>query len=731
MIKSIKVDNASYRAQPQDFGPLGKINIVYGPNGSGKTTISRAAGQPHQTAIDWKHDDSQKVYVYNRDFVSGNFRESEDFQGVFTLGEENIETEQRLLELSGDISSKREKRAKSQELRKEKEKEVRDRQIKLENKLWKAKSELQESLPEAFQGLNNAKTKFRERCLVEFASKDLAGTPLQQLKREWSAAFGENPKALSQLPTPQIDKLNSIAESELWTTAIVGSSDVDLSKLIEVLENIDWVRRGLDYLNESEGICPMCQQPVPDDLNAKLAAIFDSQFESKRKELIGLKRRYDEHAEHLYKFLTDLEEIEAESLIEIEMSELRLATTSVRSVILENQSRMQTKLQNLATSKGLESSTHVETKLLEVVGRENNARSSHNDAIADLENTKARLGREAWKALFDPIIAAACDDYLEWIEPAQKGIDGLKSTAENYSREIDEFKKETRQLELRRTSVVPTANWINAMLVSAGFDGFKIAVVDDRKRYRIERPNKNNALRNLSEGEKSLVTFLYFYNLASGSNNSQGITEKRILVIDDPVSSLDSQSLFIVSTLVRELADKANDQRDKISQLILLTHNIKFHHEVTFGAKSRKWKDISYWTVRKDEYGSKLKRHVSNPVASSYELAWKEAMMPDESARKVTVRNAMRRILESYFKLIGETSPVDHLPEVDPHEKIVMQSLISWVHAGSHAINDDLYSSDDSSTVDTYRRVFRSIFEESGHSAHFELMMRTIGKDPG
>jgi wobble nucleotide-excising tRNase len=46
-----------------------------------------------------------------------------------------------------------------------------------------------------------------------------------------------------------------------------------------------------------------------------------------------------------------------------------------------------------------------------------------------------------------------------------------------------------------------------------------------------------------------------------------------------------------------------------------------------------------------------------------------------------------------------------------------------WVHDGSHYAYDDFYIAIDDAMVDTYLNVFREIFEKSGHSAHYKMMM--------
>lgn len=53
-------------------------------------------------------------------------------------------------------------------------------------------------------------------------------------------------------------------------------------------------------------------------------------------------------------------------------------------------------------------------------------------------------------------------------------------------------------------------------------------------------------------------------------------------MIDDPISSLDSSVLFMVSSLVRQLMFDIKNNSTDIKQLFVLTHNIYFHKEITF-----------------------------------------------------------------------------------------------------------------------------------------------------
>lgn len=70
--------------------------------------------------------------------------------------------------------------------------------------------------------------------------------------------------------------------------------------------------------------------------------------------------------------------------------------------------------------------------------------------------------------------------------------------------------------------------------------------------YEVIREDDKVA-ENLSEGEQNFIAFLYFYHLVRGSQTETDSGKDKIVVIDDPVSGMDSGALFIVSALVCEM----------------------------------------------------------------------------------------------------------------------------------------------------------------------------------
>ncbi|MCQ2768475.1 AAA family ATPase, partial [Helicobacter pylori] len=56
-------------------------------------------------------------------------------------------------------------------------------------------------------------------------------------------------------------------------------------------------------------------------------------------------------------------------------------------------------------------------------------------------------------------------------------------------------------------------------------------------------------------------------------------------------------------------------------------------------------------------------------------------------------------------------------------EERVFNSFISWLNDGSHGTLDDLFVQSQDTSIETYLKVFEKIFKETGHEAHFKMMM--------
>lgn len=77
------------------------INIIYGQNGSGKSTISNFfynMSDPLFNDCECTSIEHYRPFVYNTKFIEENFYNTNEQKGVFTLSKENADIEKEIIE---------------------------------------------------------------------------------------------------------------------------------------------------------------------------------------------------------------------------------------------------------------------------------------------------------------------------------------------------------------------------------------------------------------------------------------------------------------------------------------------------------------------------------------------------------------------------------------------------------------------------------------------------------
>lgn len=314
-----------------------------------------------------------------------------------------------------------------------------------------------------------------------------------------------------------------------------------------------------------------------------------------------------------------------------------------------------------------------------------------------------------------------------------KGKEGLETKIALQDSTLQAKEARLRELQAKITSSRPIITTINSLLKSVGFHSFWLkpstAVKDG---YSLVRENGEIASDTLSEGEQTFITFLYFAQSLHGTPQDSNERNELVAVIDDPISSLDSEVLYSVSTLVRRIVADIAGGKGRVRQLVLLTHNAYFHKEVTYKAQGEKNSGWQYGIVRKrSDQPSEFSLHTKNPIQTAYASLWAEVKQSsqDPSASVGGLQNILRRILETYFKVLGGVDNSSIIENFKGEDQAICRALFSWINAGSHAIFDDLDYSPTATTVETNLSVFRRIFEAQNQEGHY-LMMMGLSTDP-
>ena len=387
---------------------------------------------------------------------------------------------------------------------------------------------------------------------------------------------------------------------------------------------------------------------------------------------------------------------------------------------------MEAKRRELSRSIEFEDTTAIFSDLNNIIKMANDVIDKHNRQIMNAVAERKKLERDFWH-----FIQENNNDYFN---KHQKIVDNLqkaiKELEEKLNTQRDRYRRidnEIKEANKNVTSVQSSVDEINKMLKLYGFTNFNIVSAGDNQ-YQIKRENGDIANSTLSEGEVTFITFLYFMQLVIGGESAEEAQSDRVVVIDDPISSLDSMVLYVVSAIVKNLI-KNIEGGSHIKQLILLTHNIFFHKEVSFiDGRDQERKNYSFWVVAKKDGISSIKGYNhKNPIKSSYEMLWEE-VKNWQTVSATSLQNTMRRIYETYFKVLGRMSDNEIMNSFeDIEERHICLSLIGWINDGSHTIPDDYYLVPSDDERERYLGVFRKIFEKMGHIDHYNMMMGIKG----
>ncbi|WRE05887.1 AAA family ATPase [Helicobacter pylori] len=730
---------ATFDGDGASFENLNFINFIYGANGSGKTTTSSFLKNLAEnitpedkfanSKIEW-YGESLKIEVYNKQFKEEQFRNSQ-VKGIFTLGKEtnenleNIESKKELINKENEKKIENEKSL--QNLKQEKEKEEKGFTDSCWEKLYKKN---EEDFKETLEGFK-LKKKFKEKILEKFKNNEHNESEivkLEKLKENIRIVFSKNQTELMPLECNLTD-FDSIENHSIWEQKIVGSSDAIIADLIKKLSNEDWVAQGREYLSKDGNACPFCQQKtITEEFKKQLESYFDTSYQESTDTIKKMKEDYTKQNRVLER-LDEIVKTEQDNLqTKLNTESFKRIIEILRSKINGNWQKMHDKSKEMSRSFKLGSTKNEIKEIRDLIDTANQQIANHNEMIKNIKNQKKICVERTWKFLVNEF-KSDIQEYNKKDCGLEKGINNLEKQIRENQEKIKELENEIRELEKNMVSIKPIVNEINALLKGYGFTNFSLACTEDEKSYRIQREDGQLVGETLSEGEVTFITFLYYYHLTKGSLKGNDISRNKVLVIDDPISSLDSNILFIVSVLVKELMKEAMKEKTNIKQVIILTHNTYFYKEITLEYDLKRYHQgkYSFWIIRKDNNVSKIEKFEKNPVKNSYELLWQEVRRAkkDSNISWVSLQNVMRRIIEYYFRILGGFKHNDSLSEYfeNIEEKRVCDSFISWFNDGSHGISDDLFVQSQDTSIETYLKVFENIFKATGHEAHYKMMM--------
>lgn len=566
------------------YSDFNRFNLIYGLNGSGKSTISHlfsllefpssekrfADGNwnfiiSDSTSLsDSSHDHNLCVRVFDKSFIDNNINWNDVIKGILVVSDTKKEEIIKRDEVKNDLKSLTDSIKKIEiELNGDSKTKGKKGIIKENSNFL---TEAAKNIKEKFQLIdvkdthlsNYNKTKI-ENALQDKKSiiqkKQLSTTEIEKL----SNSIKPQDKNLIRLI--ELDKVNQL-ESEIDQIVTVLKSTVTsiiLDELKDSPEKSEWAKHGLELHTENES-CSFCGNTISKKRIIELNNHFSDSF---KKLIEGIEKYIYWVESHEFPELPIKESFYKE--FQDEFSELYTAiSTKIKftKTILNNYKKLledKKKDPFSIFNKNIPSLNYVELeKAYKLI---NKLILAHNLKFENLDSTikkaKSQLEIEYIKA------EVKRHNYfqLKKVEQ-QKSLD-----LELKIKEKSSLENEIEELDKIISTEALGAEKFNIDLWK--FIGRKdISLVPQTKGgYKIERnndPNTNGKL--LSEGEKTAIAFVYFVNKLKEKGNE---IKETIIVVDDPISSFDSNNLF---SSYSYLKINCNDAK----QLFVLTHNFNY-----------------------------------------------------------------------------------------------------------------------------------------------------------
>ncbi|QYY34808.1 AAA family ATPase [Ruficoccus sp. ZRK36] len=692
-----------------------RFNILYGANGSGKTTLSRlfrhlATGdcEPfpdlkyslEAESGTLKETDAKTVpiRVFNADYVRSNIGEIEgELNPIFIIGKdqkdlqaelaenekEYVERQSKLNDLTGQIDSKEKARGKEF-------------------------TDIAKVIGVATQGLTS---RTYRKPQAELAYKSLT---------EFKVLSNDELETLKLIAEQK--KLDSISKLDLGTFEIDLSSLAETSNklLIETVEAIViprlrenprislWVESGIE-LHESGSQCEFCGSVVTEDRLKALAAHFNDADKSLKEDLQKLIENYDA-------ILQSLQSFAMPSKLEF-FDEFQLEYATYYAAVKEKLSKLRTyvvKAKKLVERKLVSRTEVIEFNIILDSYPVAEALRQTNEVIG-AHNTKSKSFEEARTLASSQIEQHYLSTIQSDVEAYDNELDQLKADV----KAIQDGNEETKQLSLDELDAeIKRKRGLIANTQQAAEDlTKKLEIFLGRKElrfdpegdgYRIYR--KSVPAQGLSEGEKTAIAFVYF----SVQLEDQDFDKTTgIVVVDDPISSLDASSTYQAFAFLKEAVKDSK-------QVFLLTHNFDFlklllnwikHHP--YAKKNREYfmlkAKATTGDARKSWIESMDKALTEN--GSEYVFLFKQVR---DYTCDGTIENAypmpniIRKLLEQFLEFMCPTAEKNHQKlqsiQFDPIKKT---ALNKYANDFSHPTGKGL----DPSLVDETRNNAQHLIE--------------------
>lgn len=694
MIEELKLPD--YIFSDTKLKNLKRKNFIYGRNGTGKSSISKAINE------EYKENYDVRIFYGGESFIY----ESESLDAI-ALGSNNVEVQPQIDKIKKEIDEI------YAELNEEELDTLGNRWKNSYNQFKQSEDALDKFYKDGAKSLkdkhsdivgvsynkSNYKADKEQACLLDDSSVELYKGILNKT----------NLNEIKEIHDPVYDIKTLIQSvSDLLIESAVKSSVISFSNP-EVQE---WICEGVGFHNLSEPCtCLFCGNSIePKRLEALQSLISNKAVEIQNKVNELKQTVQKEYVIYLNDLKTKNIEEELLPTLKSEYRSARLELLDLISIhdIFFND------IINILDTKDPYSSMDmpfIEKPLVltEKIAKINKIIAKHNKEKDSL-HTKQKDAKNKLKFNY---IAKYNQEYnYEELErdyiQKKKIYDELDSAKQEKCKALREKQEKLYGFKAKIIDESSAMDFINKQLVNLGHSAFSLKQVGEDRTYRIYDSNGNpRDIKSLSTGEKNIVAFLWF--LQDLSNITKGEGKEKVIVLDDPMSSNDDFAQYFIIMLIQELLKKAADEK---YQIFILTHNIHFYLNCRYkwwkGYKKSEY-DKSTIHLRKCDIKTETQyiQNEKDDLTNSYDALWTEVKWLYHQNKPEYMANPLRCIIETFSKF-------NNLSDAYTNHK----ELEKLLNVNSHGI-DDLNINITGKTREELMNLVKALFASHNALTHF------------
>ena len=698
-----------------------KVNLLYGLNGTGKSTFSeflydQTGARFSQCSIEGL-EENDTVLVYNQKFVQDTFYEPEGIHGIFTLSKGNADAQKVIDTTSAEVKKLTEQKRKIEEKKTKNEQKHLAEIEEYKKQVWKIKTEYtggDRVLEFCLDGLKgNKDTLFKHIISLEKPEGELDYS-VDDLKKEAQQLQGEAQSR--QLLSKVLINVEDIEQSELLSKVIVGNKNSSVASLIETLGNSDWVNTGIKYvhIDGEKGVCPFCQQKtITQNFLEQINAYFDESYNRDKSQIEQMISRYDAEIKKATDFFNAIKD---DSFLEKNKAEIESLSANLISVLEHNLNTLREKAKTPSIQVSMQPINEIIESINSIIKNANNEITLYNQRIADIKGSKSKIRDSFWCLMrkeYNSVIelyAANEKAYEQSVKNAKKELQTKTSEINTNTALIEENRKKTVNID-------EAVENIKNGLIDIGITDFTIEKYSEEEAlYRLKREDLDeDVFKTLSEGEKMVISFLYFIELCKGESTAEKASNKKIVVIDDPISSLSHIYVFNIGRLIHNEFLRTK----KYDQLFILTHSLYFFYELTNTNHTERKETQKLFRICKNTESSYFEDMKYEDIQNDYQAYWH--IIKDEKQSPALIANCMRNVMEYFFNFVEKQdfAQVFQRPELQENRYMAFNR---YMNRESHSKGQNIFDIKEFN-YDSFREAFKKVFETEGYIDHYNKMI--------